>query len=652
MAAFNSRPPRVLIVDDAPANLLALEAVLAPIGAEIVEARSGPEALDLVLQNWFAAILIDVQMPGMDGFETATRIRAMERGREVPILFLTAVHLDERDVVKGDDAGAADYITKPFEVAIVRARVKAFVDLFSQRESQRRERLETALNFAPALVSIVSVPDYVCEFANVMCRRAFGGRNAVGSSMTQLGAAADFIALLDRVATSGDTLSETEHPMEVALGDLANETRVFDFTLQPLGNGRDRVEAIVVFAVDVTDRVRSRKELELAREKAERASRAKDDFLAIVSHELRTPLNSILGWAVLGRRRSTPVDAARAFEVIERNARTQTRLVDDILDLSRIIGGKLRLDMARTDLGRAIANAIDAVRPASDAKGVTLSACIGDLGQIEADADRIQQVVWNLLSNAIKFTSRGGRVEVTASFLGSRAVIRVDDTGEGIEPASIPDLFRPFWQADVSTARRQGGLGLGLAIVQQIVHAHGGTITATSEGKGRGTSMVVDLPVGSPSEGRTSRPRVSRPPVTRESSVRLDDLRVLVVDDDEDARLLLGEIFGGHGARVTCASSAFEAIDELQRGHPDVVISDIGMPGMDGFTLMRAIRRLSPEEGGRTPAIALTAHARADDVDRALAAGFQLHASKPVDPVTLLESVASLAGRSPAASPG
>lgn len=356
-------------------------------------------------------------------------------------------------------------------------------------------------------------------------------------------------------------------------------------------------------------------------------------------------MSSILGWAVLARRKNAPEDTGRAFEIIERNARTQARLVDDILDLSRIIGGKLRLEMTPTDLAAAITGAVDSLRPAASAKGIALSIHVGALGRIYADADRIQQVIWNLLSNAIKFTSHGGRVEVTASRDGSRVVVRVDDTGEGIEPGSIPNLFRPFWQADPSTTRRQGGLGLGLAIVSQIVHAHGGTIGASSGGKGKGTSMVLELPVGSLPEAPTSRTRVSRPVVTRQPGFRLEDLRVLVVDDDEDARLLLGEIFADRGAHVTCASSAFEAIDELRRGHPDIVISDIGMPGMDGFTLMRAIRRLPRDEGGCTPAIALTAHARPDDVDQALAAGFQLHASKPVDPMALLESVASLAGR-------
>jgi CheY-like chemotaxis protein len=269
--AFESRPPRVLLVDDTPANLLALQAVLKPIGAEIVEAHSGPEALDHVLQNWFAVILIDVQMPGMDGFETTRRIRATERGREVPILFLTAIHADEGNVARGYDAGAADYLTKPFDVAIVRARVKAFVDLFRQRENQRRERLETALDVDPALVSIVSVPGYVCEFANLGHRRAFEGRELVGASIADLWATPELLPMLDRVVASGASLSATERAIQIPSTDPAPRNRVFNFTLQPLRDGRDRVEAVVVFAVDVTEQVRSRKELELARERNRQA---------------------------------------------------------------------------------------------------------------------------------------------------------------------------------------------------------------------------------------------------------------------------------------------------------------------------------------------------------------------------------------------
>ena len=490
MDAFDSNAPRVLLVDDTPANLIALVAVLRPIGAELVEARTGPEAIELVARNWFTAILIDVQMPGMDGFETAVRIRATERGREVPILFLTAIHRDEAYAHRGYGLGAADYITKPFDGAVVRARVKAFVDLFRQRERRRRHRLETALTNAPALVSIFRVPDRVCEFANVAVRELFGPREVVGASAEDLGATPEMIALFDRVAATGEPLALTEHVL--AVGPVE---RVFNMTLQPLCDDLGHVDAEVFFAIDVTEPVQARAALEQARARAEHANQVKDEFMAIASHELRTPLSSIVGWAANARRKNTSLEVDRALGIIERNARTQARLIDDILDISRIVAGQFRLEIASTDLGAAVGSAVESLRPASEAKAIALATNIGDLGRIDADPDRIQQVIWNVISNAIKFTGEGGRVEVTGARVDDRLVLRVTDSGEGLDPAFLPHLFEPFWQGDASTTRRHGGLGLGLAIANKIVLAHGGRIVASSEGKGRGTSMAIELPI-------------------------------------------------------------------------------------------------------------------------------------------------------------
>jgi signal transduction histidine kinase len=639
--ALDSKSPRVLLVDDTPSNLVALVAVLQPIGAELVEASSGQEAIDLVAQNWFAAILIDVQMPAMDGFETAARIRSTERGREVPILFLTAIHRDEAYAIRGYRVGAADYITKPFDVAVVRARVKAFVDLFRQRERQRRARLETTLNFAPALVSIFRVSDHACEFANVAARGLFGPREVVGSTAEALGATPEMIALLERVAATGDPLALTEHALTVAAFE-----GVFDITLQPLRDDQGRVDAVVSFAIDVTESVLTRRSLEQAQARAEHASRVKDEFLAVVSHELRTPLSSILGWAANARRRNASPDVDRALGIIERNARAQGRLIDDILDVSRIVAGQLRLEVASTELAATIATAVESLRPETEGKGVAVTSSIGDLGMIDADPDRIQQVIWNVLSNAVKFTSAGGRVEISGTRLQDRVVVQVTDSGAGLDPALVPHLFEPFWQGDASTTRRHGGLGLGLAIASQIVHAHGGSIRASSEGKGHGTSIAIELPIHP--DRATSRRSPHRPaPIAGESvaDVRLDDLHLLVVDDDEDTRLLLREMFADHGAVVTCVASAREALAEVRRGHSDVMISDIGMPEVDGFALMQQIRRLPCDEGGHTPAIALTAYAREEDAARAIAVGYQLHAAKPVNAAVLLSSVAVLAGR-------
>jgi signal transduction histidine kinase len=641
MEASDSSAPRVLLVDDTPSNLMALVAVLKPIGAELVEARSGPEAIELVAHNWFAAILIDVQMPGMDGFEAAARIRATERGREVPILFLTAIHRDEAYALRGYEVGAADYITKPFDLTVVRARVKAFVDLFRQRDRQRRQRLENALAFAPALVSIFRVPDRMCEFANAAVRGLFVGREVVGASAEDLGATPEMIGLLDRVVATGEPLALTEHVLK-----FGPVERVFNMTLQPLWDDQGHVDAVVFFAIDVTEPVRARGALEQARARAEHANRVKDEFLAVASHELRTPLSSILGWAANARRKNSSLEVDRALGIIERNARTQARLIDDILDVSRIAAGQLRLEVASTELGVAIGNAVESLRPAAEAKAIALGSNVGDLGLIDADPDRIQQVIWNVISNAIKFTGEGGRVDITGERFGDRVVVQVIDNGEGLAPSSLQYLFEPFWQGDGSITRRHGGLGLGLAIASQIVKAHGGSIRASSEGKGRGTSIAIQLPIGSDRERGLGARRAQAVTVAEDAvGLRLDDLRLLVVDDDEDTRLLLNDILAARGAVVTCVSSAHEALTELQRGRSDVLISDIGMPDVDGFALMQQVRRLPPDEGGHTPAIALTAYSRSEDAVRAIAAGFQLHAVKPVNAALLLSSVAALAGR-------
>ena len=640
MDDLDAGAPRVLLVDDTPSNLIALAAVLRPIGAELVEARSGQEAIEWVARDWFAAVLIDVQMPSMDGFETAARIRAMERGREVPILFLTAIHRDEAYALRGYRVGAADYITKPFDVDIVRARVKAFVDLFRQRERQRRHWLEIALNHAPALVSIFRVPDHMCEFANASLRKLFDQRVLVGSSAEDLGATPEMLAMFDRVAATGEPLVLTEHLLSVA-----SVERVLDITLQPLRGDHGRVDAVVSFAIDVTEPVHARRALEHARARAEHASRVKDEFLAIVSHELRTPLSSILGWAANARRRNSSPEVDRALEIIERNACTQARLIDDILDVSRIVAGQLRLEVASTELGGAIGSAVESLRPTIDAKGITLATSVSDLGAIDADPERIQQVIWNVLSNAIKFTGAGGRVEIKGERIDDRVVVQVVDSGEGLDPAFLPHLFEPFWQGDSSTTRRHGGLGLGLAIATQIVRAHGGSIRAASAGKGQGTSIVIELPVHSRTEGSRATSRRAGTTGGHAIDVRLDNLHLLVVDDDEDTRLLLSDILADRGAVVTCVSSAREALDEVRRGRSDIVISDIGMPEVDGFALMQQIRRLPHHEGGDTPAIALTAYSRAEDAIRAIAAGYQLHAAKPVNASVLISSVAALAGK-------
>jgi PAS domain S-box-containing protein len=380
------------------------------------------------------------------------------------------------------------------------------------------------------------------------------------------------------------------------------------------------------------------------RRDAEVASRAKDEFLATVSHELRTPLNAILGWTLTLRNRKPDPEIDRPLAVIERNARAQTKLIEDVLDVSRIISGKLALNLGPTNVADAIAAAIDTVTPAAEAKGVQISSVFeGRTLTITADAERLQQVVWNLLTNAVKFTPKGGKVTVSASREGSEVLVQVTDTGEGIRREVLPHVFEPFQQADTSTTRRHGGLGLGLAIVNQLVTAHGGTVAVTSEGPGKGATFVVRLPA------RSATPAVRAMSVLASAEHalhRLDGLRLLVVDDEDDARMLVGTVLSEQGAEVHLFSSAAEALAQVPVLRPDVVVSDIAMPQMDGYALIRKIRALSPSQGGRTPAVALTAYAGSEDSKLAFAAGFQMHVAKPIEPAQLAVVVANLGGRS------
>jgi PAS domain S-box-containing protein len=382
------------------------------------------------------------------------------------------------------------------------------------------------------------------------------------------------------------------------------------------------------------------------RAEAELANRSKDEFLATVSHELRTPLNAILGWAVTLRGRKPPESIDRGLTIIERNARTQAKLIEDILDVSRIVSGKLALNLAPTHVAEAVSAAVETVTPAAEAKGIALECENADPSLvITADPERVQQIVWNLLSNAVKFTPKGGRVKIATDREGSDVRIRVTDTGEGIRASLLPLIFERFQQADASTTRRHGGLGLGLAIVKQLVSAHGGSVHAESPGPGLGASFVVLLPARSvvPAVGRASRitPTSAAAPARAEAP-RLDGLRLLVVDDEHDAREVVGEALRERGAEVYVAASAAEALEKFAAVRPDVIVSDIGMPGTDGYSLMRRIRALPPEAGGRTPAVALTAYTRGEDAQRAFVAGYQSHVPKPVEPMQLATVVATL----------
>jgi CheY-like chemotaxis protein len=379
---------------------------------------------------------------------------------------------------------------------------------------------------------------------------------------------------------------------------------------------------------------------------AEDANRLKDEFLAVLSHELRTPLNAILGWArILRAGTLPPQDMPRALETIERNAQVQAQLIEDLLDVSRIVSGKLRLEMRPVDIGEIVEEALDTVRPTADARGVALTTALTAVGPVSGDAQRLQQVVWNLLSNSIKFTPRGGTVHVRVEQDGAMVRIIVSDTGQGIDAEFLPQVFDRFRQASSTPGKaRRTGLGLGLAIVRHLVEAHAGTVTAASEGPGRGAVFTVELPV---MVGRTVLSTESTHAYTHalETTLSLTGIRVLVVDDEPDARELLQVALAQYGATVRSAATAEEAWAAIAEECPDVLVSDIEMPDTSGYDLVRQLRHSEQAEVRRLPAVALTAYARTEDRVKALLAGFQTHVPKPVEPAELVTVIASLAQR-------
>ena len=432
----------------------------------------------------------------------------------------------------------------------------------------------------------------------------------------------------------------TNYPVEVHLQCIAHAgQRIFVAIILDITQRRKAESALA----------ESREKLEAALAEAERANRLKDEFLATLSHELRTPLGAILGWTqILRRGTRSDAELAKGLDIIERNARVQTKLIEDLLDMSRITSGKIRLEVHPVQPVECLEAALETVRPAAEAKGIRIEKALDPCaGPVLADPGRLQQAVWNLLSNAIKFTPTGGRILVAHRRVGTRVETSVSDTGIGIEPAMLSQVFERFMQADSSTTRRHGGLGLGLSIVKHLVELHGGTVYADSAGRGLGTTFTIELPVAaeprrSAQSGAIDVPPMDLPPVDLEA-LDLRGVRVLVVDDQPDARALTERLLAECGAQVRSASSALEALEAMPIARPHVLVSDIGMPGIDGFELVRRIRALGEDRGGCVPAIALTAFARPEDGASALGAGFEVHFTKPADASRLIAAVATLA---------
>jgi len=428
-------------------------------------------------------------------------------------------------------------------------------------------------------------------------------------------------------------------------------------TVSPIKDQNGNIVGASKVARDITERKQAERELGrlLLREKefraqAEEANRLKDEFLAVVSHELRTPLNAIVGWASLLLMRTLDDQTKHAIETIQRNAQTQNQLIGDLLDVSRIVSGQLRLNIRPFDLSSVINAAVEVIQPSAVAKSIHLETELERAaGPIVGDPDRLQQVFWNLLSNAVKFTPSRGEIRIRLRQTKSHVEFAVSDTGMGIDPKVLPFVFDRFRQGDSSTTREHGGLGLGLAIVRHLVELHGGVVFAHSDGEGKGAEFIVQLPISAAYQSAQTGSGVRLLPGmgadTSGAMPSLAGLRVLLVDDEPDAREMIAAILSQAGAEVISASGAKQAFELVAQRKPDALISDISMPGEDGYELIRKIRTLSAEQGGQLPAIALTAYARTQDRLKVLSAGYQMHVTKPVEPVELATVVASLTKR-------
>lgn len=746
---FGEQKINILIVDDNPRNLLALEAILQSPERNLVRAASGKEALRYLLDQDAAVILLDVYMPELDGLETAALIRGRHKSRDIPIIFLTADSAGISQLQHAYSLGAVDFILKPIEPEILKSKIAVFVELYKktsqvkrQAELLRERNLELENENLSRLSAIVELgQDLASERDPTQLLEKFchAARSIVSTQLAAVltvddkdktsipemivSRASGEDASHDTESNSSNEVNEKHRTIENVLVQQRDPLRLTSMATRALHLGalvgtraqrsmlcapiftpqkhhgwlllvdkRDDVEpseltefseaderlavtlaaqvAITyenaklytearVLTSELRQEVAERRQAEearaellvreqAARQEAEAANRMKDQFLATLSHELRTPLTAILGWTQLMRAGGLDqAGATRALDTIQRNARAQSQLIDDLLDVSRIITGKLRLNMVRVELKPIIEAALDSIKPSAAANKIELITHLDDFREtVSGDAHRLQQIAWNLLSNAVKFTPGGGRIEVRLERQNDSVMFVVKDTGQGIPAEFMPIIFDRFRQVDGTTTRLHGGLGLGLAIVRHLVELHGGIIEAHSDGVEQGATFTVSLPL-------TQRREVETAEVADEVAEfkdalgltgLLENLRVLVVEDERDTREMIVAVLSHCGADVRDAGSVAEAFEFVTTWMPDVLVSDIGMPDEDGYSLMRRIQELNLN-GIALPALALTAYASLEDRARALAAGFQMHTSKPIEPVELVAIVASLAGR-------
>jgi signal transduction histidine kinase len=652
------------VVDDRHEQRVTLSAALASLDIELVQATSGRDALRCLLYRDFAVVLLDVNMPDMDGFETAALIRGRKRSETTPIIFMTA-DADDARAARAYSLGAVDYILTPIDSDVLRSKVAVFVELFRRTEEGKRqaaalrrhaEQLRGLANSAFAIHAAKSIGELVKVVAET--GRALVEAGEVGIELALGETAGDKpgsrveyrfrcggegaeggTAPSDRPARgTRSAWREEEGWLEARL--LKADGRCIgriEFVREeggPFGADDEAIAAqlarLGVLAIE-----------NLLYSEAQEANRLKEEFLATLSHELRTPLQAVLSWSrILRMDNMDRAIVTRGLEVIERSAKAQTQMINALLDVSRITSGKVSLEQRAVPLRDLLRSGIDAARPDAHGKGIAIHGPEGgEEAVVRGDPNRLGQVISNLLSNAIKFTPEGGVVTVGLDRLEDAAQIRISDTGEGIRREFLPHVFERFRQGDSSSTRRHGGLGIGLSVVRQLVELHGGRVRAESPGEGLGSTFFVQLPRIAALLGGEE---VSGNDVAREDLSLLNGLCVLVVDDQHDARECLSLMLQQHGANVLTAATAAEALCLFDQRQVDVVLSDVAMPGEDGLSLIRRIRERPPTMGGRVPAAAVSAYARAEEVSRAMEAGFDLHLAKPLEEEELVRGVLKL----------
>ena len=637
------REDLVVVVDDNAATQYSTGRLLRAAGFRVETAATGAEGLEQARRLRPDLIVLDINLPDIDGFEVCRQLRTHEALRRTPVVYLSATFVDDIDKAQGVDAGADGYLTHPVEAPVLIGTVNALLRARRAEEAVQDSEARFAAVFDNALNGIAILSDdLVFVDANPsLCRILGRARDGVVGRHLSAFAGKEHEAELALMATK---LRESGSWRGTApMLDARGEPVQLEWNVSAYAVPHLRLAVVS----DVTERMRLEAEREsllenerLARVEAETANRVKDEFLAALSHELRTPLNAIVGFARLLQRSPSITGDDRTLShvnAIERNAWVQAQLISDLLDISRITSGKLQLDRRQMSAADVVDAALTSIQAAAKVKRITVVADIErDMAPVWWDPSRFQQVVWNLVDNAVKFSSVGGVVRVRLQQRPAHVEFEVADAGQGISPEFLPHVFDRFRQEDSTSRRGHGGLGLGLAIVHQLVSAHGGTITAESDGEGHGARFVVRLPLLQDGEAPHAGPIAPVP-----GSTSLAGCRVLVVDDNDDAPTLMTHLLDSAEARVMQVGSTDDALTVLARFDPHVIISDLAMPHRDGFDLIRQIR-----SSGRTaddlPAIAVSAFGRVEDHQRAVEAGYQLHIAKPPDPEMLLASVARL----------